>query len=165
MNCFQEKLNYCNMPFGSARLSFKKNQGPKNGVGASGIIYLGFKESSAVVPDLSVLSTVGGNAHRCCSCVRDSSSNCQILVLGSVLYSDVHSRLWWEKTGPFGENLWICKSALPIREGWEDTSLFLSPFAPTSKYIQFNVFIDKSLRLLSTSHLLCFLKSAHWKGL
>lgn len=55
--------------------------------------YLGFKESSTVVPDLSILSTVGRDAHRRGPCVSCISSDCQIFILGSVLYSNIHRRL------------------------------------------------------------------------
>lgn len=54
---------------------------------------LGFKESSAVVPDLSVLPTVGRDADRHCPCICWVPSDCQVFILGSVPYSDVHCRL------------------------------------------------------------------------
>jgi hypothetical protein len=61
------------------------------------IFYLGFKESSAVVPDLSVLPTVGRDADRHCPCICWVPSDCQVFILGSVPYSDVHCRLHKEK--------------------------------------------------------------------
>lgn len=54
---------------------------------------LGFKQSSAVVPDLSVFSTVGRDAYRHCPCICWVPSDGQIFILGSVPYSDVHCRL------------------------------------------------------------------------
>lgn len=55
--------------------------------------YLGFQESSAVVPDLRVLPTVGGGAHRGRPGVSGVSHDRQVLVLGPVLDPDVHCRL------------------------------------------------------------------------
>lgn len=60
--------------------------------------YLGFKESSAVVPDLSCLPAVGRNAHGGGPCVSNIASDCQILILGPVLYPDVHCRLGWRNS-------------------------------------------------------------------
>lgn len=61
--------------------------------------YLGFEEPSAVVPDLRVLPAVGGGAHRGRPGVSGISSDGQVLVLGPVLYPDVHGRLQRGETG------------------------------------------------------------------
>lgn len=63
-------------------------------IGGAG--YLGFKESSTVVPDLSILPVVGRDAHRGCPGVGHISRDCQVPVMGSVPYSDVHCGLWQE---------------------------------------------------------------------
>lgn len=67
--------------------------------------YLGLEESSAVVPNLSGLAAIGGNAHRCCPCVSDIAGDGQVLVLGPVPYSDVHCRLAQGRDRQLGKNI------------------------------------------------------------
>lgn len=88
------------------------------------IFYLRFKESPAVVPDLSVLSTVGRDAHGHCPCISQVPSDCQILILGSVPYSDVHCRLR--------------KRGKPFKWGWEEPSTMEKHLPKAGKKVLFN---------------------------
>lgn len=68
-----------------------------------GPAHLGFKESPTVVPDLSSLPAVGRNAHGCGPCVSNVAGDRQVLILGAVLYSDVHCRLGQGRNSHLGE--------------------------------------------------------------
>lgn len=75
-----------------AKFWFPREEAPNQTAGY-GISHLGFEEPSAVVPGLSILSTVGRHAHRRDPCVCDISGDRQVLLLRSVPYSNVHCRL------------------------------------------------------------------------
>lgn len=94
------KLHYFIMPFALARFWFSKEKAqPNSRLWCQRASYLGFEESSAVVPDLSVLPAVRGGAHGGGPGVRCISSDRQILILGPVLYPNVHCRLRWGEIG------------------------------------------------------------------
>lgn len=75
-----------------AKFWFPREEAPNQTAGY-GISHLGFEEPSAVVPGLSILSTVGRHAHRRGPCVCDIPGDRQVLLLRSVPYSNVHCRL------------------------------------------------------------------------
>ena len=141
------------MPFDLGRFWFLKDQRSTSRlydrwgwqasytIGEAG--YLGFKESSTVVPDLRILPAVGRDAHRGCPGVGHISRDCQVPILGSVPYSDVHWGLWQEGQSQLEKYL-LNLEISPFQgklEGnmWEETefSLFI--------YICFKFSIKKPL--------------------
>lgn len=137
-----------------------------------GSAHLGFKESPTVVPDLGSLPAVGRNAHGCGPCVSNVASDCQVLILGPVLYSDVHCRLAQGRNSHSGEgpvNLEIsCREGRLRGKGWGDLACFTLP--PFSQYVCFTAFLLTDLRPLSTEVTLynnlyyTFLKNALLEG-
>lgn len=109
------------------------------GCGVRGVAaHLGFKESSAVVPDLSCLPAVGRDAHGCGPCVSNVASDRQILILGPVLYPDVHCRLGQGEAAIYKKDLGIWKSGSKegrLRQGVRGSSLCSFTLPPFSQYV------------------------------